>query len=619
MSLSRFSASRTIVFSVAFLSLSAVILSVWQAWTYYTSRAQRQSLIEASAVEFTDTLRESTNHYFSGIFSSFYIVSQSSELLTPASPLSLPGAGLENLFRAFLNGNTNASIIRYIDQSGRELLRLDKYAGLPQRAPIDALQYKGDRDYFKQGMNANIGEFYISELDLNVENGKVELPWRPTIRAATPIDSNADSIKDGLLVINIDTEALFAFYASQESRINDLDTTNKLMVLNEDGYWLYGVERENLWGFMYDATQKVSVQYPQVWQYMSVADQEALVRDDQSAWVYSKNRVNTFFPSELQYQAPYKPAWHFLVHGTDDRQGSQLVSIGLPILILFALILLSLGWSKAVHERRKMEGNLVRTEKLKSLGSLVAGISHELNTPIGNAVTVTSALVDISHDIRNEIATGSVNKSSIVNFIDDVEEASLLALRSLERAAELIADFKEISVDQMSISRREFELDNYVRHITSTIAHLFKGSNKTLKLELDAPIKMRSFPGPLSQVIINIIQNSLLHGFEKAESGQIVVSTSTEGDDKVRISISDNGKGIPSEIIDRIFEPFFTTRLGDGGTGLGLHLVHNIATNVLGGEITLTSSASDHETIFDIVIPISAPELPREQNNYYRT
>lgn len=614
-----FSRSRPIVFSIAFLSLSAVSLSIWQAWSYYTSRIERQSLIEASALEFADTLRESTNHYFSGIFSSLYIVSQSLELLSPASSLNLPDSSVEKLFTAFLKGNTNAYMIRYLDESGQELLKIEKQAELPQKTPTSALQYKGEHDYFEQGMRANIGEFYISELDLNIENGEVEEPWRPTIRAATPIDSDLDSIKDGLLVINIDIDALFTLYASLETRENNLQTTNKLMVLNEEGYWLYGVERENLWGFLFDTDHRLSIQYPQLWEYMENAEQDNLVPDDQSAWVYSKNQISTFFPTELQYEIPNQATWHFLIHGTYLSEVNQLISNGLPILILIVLILLSLGWSKSVVERRKIESTLVNNEKLTSLGRLVAGISHELNTPIGNAVTVSSSLTEISRDIRAEVASGSVNKSSIVNYIIDVEEASILTLRSLNRAAELISDFNKIAVDQMSVLRREFELDNYVKHVTSTIAHLFKSSNKKLTLELSADVKMNSFPGPLSQIMINLIQNSLLHGFEPAEPGEIIVSTAMEGDDKVRISIKDNGKGIPNDIIDRVFEPFFTTKLGTGGTGLGLHLVHNIVCNVLGGDITLTSNQASRETVFSFVIPISAQEVPLEQNNYYKT
>lgn len=609
---------RSALFVIAFLSLSAVVLSIWQAWSYYSSRLDRQSLIEDSALEFNNNLKQSTKYYFSGIFSSFYLVSRSSTLQLINSASSLPESDLAILFTDFLRSNINVYQIRYINNSGHELLRVDRVDGKPQLTKHNALQYKGDRDYFTQGMASDIGKFYISELDLNVENGQIEIPWRATLRAATPVDLNSDSVKDGLLVINIDTEELLALYASQDSRINDRNVINKLTVFNEQGYLIYGVERERLWGFMFDTDNKVSTFYPEAWKSISQGNSDTLFRAENSVWAISENQISSFLPGELQYQAPSQPAWHFLVQSSNVSGGLSLVSNSLPILILLVLLLLSLGWSKSVAQKRITEKSLLSAEKLASLGSLVAGISHELNTPIGSAVTITSTLSGISNSFREKIATNTVNKSSIINYINDVEEASTLSLRSLNRAAELISDFKQVSVDQTSINRREFELDSYIAHFANTVAHMFKHTNKTLELELNADITMQSYPGPLSQVLMNLIQNSLVHGFEPMESGTISICTSLVEDNKVLISIQDNGKGIENEIIERVFEPFFTTKLGSGGSGLGLHLVHNIVQNVLGGNISLTSNRKKRMTIFSIFIPVSAPELSLEQDNFYR-
>lgn len=608
--------SRGVLFSIAFLSLSALVLSAWQAWSFYSSREQSQLLVEESALDFTNHLREITKHYFSGIFSSFYLVSRSSELLSANTISPLPSTDSTQLFAEFLHSNSNVYQIRYIDYLGNELLRVDRIDGNPQLAPVEKLQYKGDRDYFTQGMAAGVGELYISALDLNVENGFIEIPWRATIRAATPIDRNSDSIKDGLLVINIDAEKLLSYYAAQASKMNNFNIANNLMVLNDQGYWLYGVEPERLWGFMFDSTHSAASQYPQIWNTIENADNDSVLRIDQSVWVYAKNQVDTFLPSELQYQNPSQPTWHFLVRSANSSGSFNLIVNSLPVLILLALVLLSLGWSKSVVDRRTTEKALLSAEKLASLGGLMAGIAHELNTPIGSAVTITSCFSDLGKDLRKEIAASNLNKSSILAYIDSIDEGAELALRSLSSAAELISDFKEISVDQNSRTRREFELDKYIKHTASTVAHLFKNNNKTLSLELNSATKILSYPGPLSQVIINIIQNSLIHGFEPNERGTILISTSVIERNKVLISIRDNGKGIPREFINHIFEPFFTTKMGSGGSGLGLHLSHNIVTNILDGEITFTSDQEYRETTFNILIPIIVSNLTLRSDEF---
>jgi len=209
-------------------------------------------------------------------------------------------------------------------------------------------------------------------------------------------------------------------------------------------------------------------------------------------------------------------------------------------------------------------------------------VSHELNTPIGSAVTLASTVEDRSSQMQSALDSGQIKKSEIKEFIADMLYAGSAILDCLNRAAHLINHFKQIAVDQSGEQRRQFNLDHYIRGMTSTFNHLFQHSDVKLKLKLNADVMLDTFPGPLSQIIINLVQNALNHGFDEHESGTVTVTTEKIEPNRVKLVVMDTGKGIDKKIVERIFEPFFTTRLGQGGSGLGLHITYNIVTDVLG-------------------------------------
>ena len=261
---------------------------------------------------------------------------------------------------------------------------------------------------------------------------------------------------------------------------------------------------------------------------------------------------------------------------------------------------------RANTELRQAMAQLVQSEKLAALGNLVAGIAHELNTPIGNAVMLASTLADQERNFRTRMATG-LSRSALHGFVEAVRENSDILQRNLQRAAELISSFKQVAVDQASYQRRSFALDEVVREIALALKPRLRRSPAVLEINITADLRLDSFPGPLGQVLMNLIQNALVHAFDGRDAGCIRIESRPAGPGRLGLRISDDGNGIAPAHLSRIFEPFFTTRLGQGGSGLGLHIVYNLVTGLLGGTIE-AQSIPGYGTEFLLELPLSAPQ-----------
>lgn len=251
-------------------------------------------------------------------------------------------------------------------------------------------------------------------------------------------------------------------------------------------------------------------------------------------------------------------------------------------------------------------GQLVQSEKLAALGSLVAGVAHELNTPIGNVMAVASTLTEEASDFSRKLLSGHAKRSDVEKGAKRIEEASVLIERNAVRAAKLINDFKEVAVDQTSSRRRQFQLLAVMQEVVHTAQPLFKGTRHRVSLNIAEGLELDSYPGPLEQVLTNLLSNSIQHGFEGVEEGLIEIHAQSDGN-LVFIQYTDNGVGIPAASLPHIFEPFYTTKLGRGGSGLGMYIVYNLVSNVLGGHIGIESETGAG-THIRISIPRIAPQ-----------
>ncbi len=264
--------------------------------------------------------------------------------------------------------------------------------------------------------------------------------------------------------------------------------------------------------------------------------------------------------------------------------------------------------SEAMETLKMAQGELVRSEKLASLGNLVGGVAHELNTPIGNGVMALSTVHDRVRSFRDEMA-GGLRRSALNAFVDRVERGSEIALRNLQRANELISSFKQVAVDQTSVQRRRFNLAEVIDEILLTLQPTLRRTPYKVDCRIPGDLVLDSYPGPLGQVLTNLLTNALIHGLEGRNEGTIEISAEPLADGQICLRFADNGAGIAPELFDRIFDPFVTSKLGRGGTGLGLHIVWNTVTVVLGGSITVDSSPGQG-TRFRIILPVNAPGQP---------
>ena len=254
--------------------------------------------------------------------------------------------------------------------------------------------------------------------------------------------------------------------------------------------------------------------------------------------------------------------------------------------------------------------HLVHAEKLASLGNLVAGVAHELNTPLGNTLLTASHLRNRLRELQDVFAVGTMRRSELAAFIELSRDGLELIERNLNRAAGLLANFKQVAVDQTSAQRRSFDLRKTIDEVVATLMPGLRRRRLVLAVDIPEGLLLDSFPGPLEQVIGNIVTNASLHAFGPDEAGEVSIAAEPAAAGFIRLRIRDNGCGIPPEVRGRVFDPFFTTRMGQGGSGLGLYIVYNIVTSLLGGSIEV-SSQPGRGTCFTIDLPLCAPDVPQ--------
>ncbi|GJJ03333.1 hypothetical protein RugamoR64_38710 [Duganella rhizosphaerae] len=256
------------------------------------------------------------------------------------------------------------------------------------------------------------------------------------------------------------------------------------------------------------------------------------------------------------------------------------------------------------QELRRAMDQIVESEKLASLGGIVAGVAHELNTPIGNIVMMASALGERLSDLSKSAAEGTLTRSLLFTSVEECLNASVILVRSGQRAGELIDSFKKVAVDQTSQRRRVFDLRDTVGDILHTLGTALRHAQARVDLRIPAGIEMDAYPGDLEQIFSNLIMNSIRHGFGADGGGIVIDARQSQG--QIEIIYQDDGAGIAPELHRKVFEPFYTTKLGQGGSGLGMFIVHNLAHGVLKGDIKLDSACGKGVT-FTLTVPAVTP------------
>ena len=277
---------------------------------------------------------------------------------------------------------------------------------------------------------------------------------------------------------------------------------------------------------------------------------------------------------------------------------------------------------ETVGTLRRTQDELLRSEKMAALGGMVAAIAHEINTPLGNSLTVATTLGEKMVEFNRVLAGNELRRSVLRQFSEKFSAGGDLLISNLTRAAELIGSFKRVAVDQTSELRRAFDLATTITEIAIMLRPTYKKTGHRIEIDVPPDIILDSYPGALTQVLTNLITNAVLHAFDGRDDGTIHISaklappeplgneaaaTADTSGTSVVVTVGDDGNGIKAEVLPRIFDPFFTTRLGSGGSGLGLHIVYATVTKVLGGRIDVVSSLCVGTT-FTLLLPLNAPD-----------
>ena len=255
---------------------------------------------------------------------------------------------------------------------------------------------------------------------------------------------------------------------------------------------------------------------------------------------------------------------------------------------------------------QRAQSQLVQSEKLASLGNIVARVAHELNTPLGIAVTAGSTLIDLSAVMRTKIADGQLRRSEFDDFLISLGHSLQLVLGAVERAHKLVLTFKQVAVDQSGEARRAFMLDDCLQDMRALLDTTLRKTPHQLTLTIEPGLAMDSYPGAVEQLFVNFVNNAVLHAFDADTPGHMHLKARRLPDEEIELVFEDDGRGMSESVRRHAFDPFFTTRMGTGGTGLGLTICFNIVTGTLGGQLTL-DSVEGRGTRFVVRMPMVAP------------
>lgn len=267
----------------------------------------------------------------------------------------------------------------------------------------------------------------------------------------------------------------------------------------------------------------------------------------------------------------------------------------------------NLELQRTIDELHRTQSALIEARKLISLGRLVAGVAHELNTPIGNARLLATSLQEHCMELRATLATGGLRRKALDAFVQSLEDGSSLLSRALQAAAERINGFRALVVEHEDAQRTPFVLAELVRDTVLLLGPLARQAQCEVHCEVPATLTLDSYPAQLQQTLSNILTNAVQHGFADRKGGQVRVSAQALDQSRLEIRIADDGVGIAAADLERVFDPFFTTRMGQGYVGLGLHVAYTVVQGLLGGDIRIESRPG-HGTTLILTLPFSAPQ-----------
>ncbi|MCW8832075.1 MAG: YfiR/HmsC family protein [Colwellia sp.] len=289
-----------------------------------------------------------------------------------------------------------------------------------------------------------------------------------------------------------------------------------------------------------------------------------------------------------------------------------IIFVALVLILLVGLFLKNKKTTRklsvALAHLEETQNQLIQSEKMASLGKLIAGVAHEINTPLGIAVTSTSLIQENTEEIAKKLNNKTLSQRQLQSFINIVSESSVISNKGLERVIQLMHNFKEVAADQIVEEMRKINLADYIDEVMTTLASELKKNKIAYQYKGECDLAINTIPGALAQVVTNLVNNSIRHGFDTDNcqdslGNRITISLEQNSHDEVCLTYQDNGKGMDEKTLLQVFDPFFTTKRNKGGTGLGMNIVFNIVEQKLNGHIEMQSSLGEG-VICTITLPL---------------
>lgn len=537
---------------------------------------------------------------------------------------------VQEYFSEFGKVSPNIAQIRWLDHSGQEMVRVNFSSTQTPTVQTSGLQDKRSRYYFKQGMKVPAPKIYFSPIDLNIEQSKVVLPYEPTIRATIKTSSKTHFLA-GLIIVNYRLDNLL-------NTIKDISVADtQINIVNQQGYWLVNPQPKNEWGFMLGQPQlTLKNESPVIWEYLS--------QHPTGGDIIIDNQLSSFAPLAT-FAGSHSDANQLLLYTTSDKRHlvlahSRSFYIALAVFLAFTLTGLAVNWrayryqgnlidvslklrnehqelnrvNKSLREniaqQQLLQDELVEAHKLSSLGLMVAGVAHELNTPIGGAIISISIATNANLEFKNAMDKG-ITKSQFRAGVEAINGSLDMAKINLDKAVNHIKRFKRLAIDRVNEDYLDCSLNVIVSDLIASVQPRLKNGNVVIVEDIAPNLALISRPGIISQVLENLMTNSFTHGFAPGQTGIIEIKARKNGQNQICITVSDNGSGIPAAMQASVFEPFVTSNRGAGNIGLGLYMVNQWVTKLLAGKLSFISEAHisrEFVTQFTILLPLESSQ-----------
>ncbi len=555
---------------------------------------------------------------------------------------------IEDIFKQFSRSVDSFLQFRWLDETGMEHVRLEKITPANEK-PIwvnsKNLQDKSHRYYFKDAMLVEAPDVYFSKIDLNVENSKVVEPYQPTVRAAIKT-SIKDGMRPGVLIINFDLSRLL----KNIHKIND-NSGIDFYITDSEGYWIINPDLSKEWGKSLNNTaDNMAITNPDDWNFIAAKKSASTTNNypQETSFVsrifgFSRDKKIIFRTLNLNNGSlGNTQSSIFLISEISKnllatmRYQAFMAALATGVLLLLGGILL-LHWdhrlrlrmielheklnlekerldksnedlSTALRQQVLLQEDLVEARKLSSLGMMVAGVAHELNTPIGGALMATSSVKNQQEALKASLNTG-LTKTQLHEYIEYSDEGLKNIRHHLSKAADLVKRFKRLAIESSHEGVVEFTLAVAIKDVLLSLRSKLDAADIQVNVNLDNDIIMHGLPGTLTQVLQNLILNAITHGLQDVTHPLIEIRAHRYTSETIELAVIDNGCGIHPDLKQTLFDPFVTTNRGAGNTGLGLHFVHQWITKQLHGTVHYQTSQTGGGC-FVIHIPMCLQDTP---------